>query len=148
MLSRKEQTNSGTFLPDQWREKVEETLLTLYQEQCQREKKSFQVYGLTYPNEVFLAVSYLDLKNLNKLPVTYVASADLEKERDSQKLFNLLVDSIGLFYDSFFSDRDGNGYLASWTKTQLKEQVFYYKVTREVISLTIEADKILASEVI
>ncbi len=143
MLSRKEQNHSGIFLPEKWKEKVETTLFSLYQNQCEKGGKSFQVYGLTYPNEVFLAVSYLDQDDLNKLPVTYAASADLEKEDDPKKLFDLLVDSIGVFYDSFFSSENWNEYISVWTETKHKNQTFYYQVTREIVSLTIQANQML-----
>ena len=144
MLFRKPQDQAGTFLPDEWREEVQGTLFNLYQNHCQREKKTFEVYGLSYPDEIFLTASYLDFHDLNKIPVTYTASADLSGEKKNiKKILDTLVDSIGIFFDSFFHQKDWNDYISVWTKARFKNQVFYYQVTRERIGLTLQADEIL-----
>ena len=142
-LSRKEQAKEGVSFPQEWAKKIEETLFTLYQDHCEREKQSFELHGFTYPNEVVLTASYLNKKCLNKLPVTYVASVDFQEGKAPQKLMALLVDSIGLFFDSFFANREEAEYLSLWNKASLREQTFYYKVTREMISLTLEANRIM-----
>ena len=64
MLSRKNQEKPGILLPDEWRNKIESVLYSTYQDQCDSSEKSFQVHGITYPDEFFLAVGLL---NPNKL---------------------------------------------------------------------------------
>ena len=142
MLARKEQKRSGRDLPREWIEKLKDTLLSLYQDSCDREGKTFQVYGLTYPDEVFLSVSYLDENNLHKIPVTYSASIDLDNQNCSPEILNLLVDSVGIFFDTFF-DAPEEDYITPWIKSEIRKKTFYYQVTREVISLSLQADQIL-----
>ena len=146
MLCRKEQESTGILLPQEWSKEVESTLFSLYLDQCKKEGKSFEVYGLTYPNEVFIGASFLDQKHLSGLPVTYMASADFEDKEHPKKTFDLLIDSIGIFFDNYFNSPKEDHYASQWMQTKLKKKVFYYKVSREVLSLTLEANKLLESK--
>ena len=143
MLARKEQKHSAIYLPQEWKDKVEALLNNIYAAQCERDGKTFQVYGLTYPDEVYLTVSYLDPKMETSIPVTYIISCDLEKQNEAQKLIDILVDSIGVFFDDYFSKDEWNDYNPVWTESVFKKQKFFYQVNRENIALTIQADQLL-----
>lgn len=144
MLSRKEQNQPGILFPDKWREKVETILHEVYNDLCEATNKSFQVHGLTYPDELFLAVGLLDKENLQEAPVTYVVSLDLdESQKDQEKNLETLVDSMGVFFDQYFSDPDWNNYVSNWTEAEYKKLSFYYKVSRENVALSIQAEALL-----
>ncbi len=143
MLSRKEQERLGIILPEAWREKVEGVLYNVYQKHCDADNKKFQVHAITYPNELLLTASYLDPEQLEVAPVTYMISMDLEEKEDPEKHFDTLVDSIGLFFDSFFADPDWNDYQPNWGEAEYKKLKFYYKIGRENMALSIQAEQLL-----
>ena len=143
MLSRKEQERMGIILPESWREKVESVLYGVYQKHCDNDKKGFQVFAITYPNELILTASYHDLEQLEAIPVTYVISMDLEEKEDPQKHLDTLIDSIGIFFDAYFADADWNDYQANWAEAEYKKLKFHYKISRENMALSIQAEQLL-----
>ncbi len=146
MLSRKEQLRPAKHLPDEWGEKVKASLLELYGEMAKKEGKTFQVHGLTYPDEIFLAVSYADFEDASCSPLTYAASADLNQTdsgKNLKKLFEVLVDSSGLFFEAAFYGASKDLYDSAWRKSELRRQSFYYQVTRENVALTLQANQLL-----
>lgn len=145
MLSRKEQNRSGNPLPETWREKVTNLLNSVYAKRSQEQNKTFKVFGFSYPDELFIAASLIHPDNNAEIPVTYVASCDISEKTDYRNIADTLIDSIGIFFDSYFATVEWNDYNSNWMETKHKEQTFYYKITRENIELTIKADEILAN---
>lgn len=146
MLSRKEQQRPGTQMPDQWRNEVQELLSDLYRDNFDSEIKVFEVYGLTYPDEVMISVSFTDKNNPSSVPVTYQVSADLNEEVGPEKLIKTLVDSVGIFFDDFFTQGQSDSgieYIARWQEANFKGLDIYYKVSRENIGLTLMANELL-----
>jgi hypothetical protein len=144
MLSKKEQDKPGILLPPNWCKKVEEVLTSTYKAQCDATAKEFQVHGITYPDELFLAVGLFDPQNLLLAPVTYVISLDLESNKNEPETYlDTLIDSMGIFFDSFFADANWNDYQAVWTEAEYKSLKFHYKVSRENLSLSIQAESLL-----
>ncbi|MCK5073700.1 MAG: hypothetical protein KAQ98_09760 [Bacteriovoracaceae bacterium] len=143
MLSRKEQKGPGNSLPEEWKKEVEKLLEVTYQEKCNILKKKFEVYGFSYPNEILIAASFLDSTDQGKSPMTVLVSSDLKDGQNHKKLLNTLVDAIGIFFDNYFSTPDWSEWQMAWQKESIKEVTFHYKITRENVSLTIMANKIL-----
>jgi len=144
MLSKKEQEKPGILLPTPWCMKVEVVLSATYKAQCESFKKKFQVHGITYPNELFLAVGLYDPDNLLLAPVTYVISLDLESNKnDPDTYLETLIDSMGIFFDSYFSDPEWNDFQAVWAEAEYKKLKFHYKVSRENLALSIQAESLL-----
>lgn len=144
MLSRKEQLKPGILLPEEWRQKVENVLYSVYQEQCDDRHKTFQVHGITYPDEFYLAVGLLNQDQLEIAPVSYIISMDLdEKNNDPEKYLDGLIDSMGIFFDQYFADENWNEFVSNWTEATYKKLKFFYKVSRENVALTIQAEALL-----
>lgn len=144
MLSRKEQDKPGILFPEHWRKKVEDILYSVYSEKCEALGKAFQVHGLTYPDELFLAVGLVEKDNLEAAPVTYVVSLDLkEDEKNHEKNIETLVDSMGVFFDGYFADPEWDDYFSNWTEATFQKLDFFYKVSRENVALTIQAEALL-----
>ncbi len=144
MLSKKEQNKSGILLPEDWCKKVEGVLASTYKEECNTHKKKFQVHGITYPNELFLAVGLFDPEDLLLPPVSYIISLDLEENKDEPDTYlDTLIDSMGIFFDSFFADSNWNDFQATWSEAEYKKLTFHYKVSRENLSLSIQAESLL-----
>jgi hypothetical protein len=146
MLSRKEQEKSGIIIPEPWCQKVEGLLYQTYRAHCERDDKTFHVTGLTYPDEIFIAFTYLDQNQLEKTPVSYIVSVDLFDQAKAQNILDQIVDSVGIFFDQYFasSESDFDGFCPIWTEASLKNLDIYYKVTRENVRLTLEADRLLS----
>ena len=149
MLSRKEQTLSANFFPRKWTAEVKNLLEGLYKPQCDVRDLYIEVYALTYPDELLLAVSLLDKENEVTIPVTYMASADLAEKENPEDTLNLLVDSIGFFFENFFAstestDVDETIYSSNWEKSKVKNKEFHYKITRENVGMSLAADALLS----
>lgn len=98
MLSRKEQTVRANFFPKKWTAEVKNLLEGLYKQQCDARDLYIDVHAITYPDELVLAVSLLDKELQTVIPITYMASADLDAKENPEEILNLLVDSIGFVF--------------------------------------------------
>jgi hypothetical protein len=150
MLSRKEQTVRANFFPKKWTAEVKNLLEGLYKPQCDARDLYIDIHAITFPNELVLAVSLLDKELETIIPVTYMASADLLEKEDPEEILNLLVDSIGFFFDNYFNlEEDPNEtiYSSDWEESKVREKAFHYKITRENIGLSIMADVLLGEDV-
>jgi hypothetical protein len=144
MLSRKDQSKPGILLPEAWRTKIEDVLYKVYKEQCDGQGKAFQVHGLTYPDEFFLAVGLYNPNRLEEAPVSYIVSMDLdEKNNDPEKVLDTIIDSMGVFFDTYFADLEWNDYISVWTEATYKDISFHYIISRENVALTIQAEALL-----
>ncbi|MFT6069770.1 MAG: hypothetical protein ACJAT2_001683 [Bacteriovoracaceae bacterium] len=149
MLSRKEQTVKANFFPKKWTAEVKNILEGLYKPQCDARDLYIEVHAITYPNELILAVSLLDKELETVIPITYMASADLNEKENPEEILNLLVDSIGFFFDNFFNlEEDPNEtiYSSDWEESKVKDKAFHFKITRENIGLSLMADALLGDE--
>ena len=146
MLSRKEQEQAGIELPAQWIEEVRNLLESTYAAQCRQFAKKFEVYGLTYPDELFLAVSLLNQNDSNSSPLTYLLSKDLTQTERPTKILDNLVDSIGLFFENYFNNPQEDPYISVWQENEMRGVKFFYRASRENIALTLQANKLLAQE--
>ena len=98
---------------------------------------------MTFPAEVVLAVSLVNKKDDNAAPVTYHVSTDLNEKIKADKVVDNLVDSVGIFFDSYFEDPNWNDFFSKWEETEFKGIKIYYKISRENVGLTLLADQIL-----
>lgn len=146
MLSRKEQLTPGKEMPKQWSDELCNLLNTTYSQQCCNLAKKFEVYGLTYPDELFLAISLLDKDDLNTAPITYLLSTDLSKSQNPTKILDHLVDSIGLFFEHYFQLPEEDHYQGAWQESHIKNINFFYRISRENIALTLQANRLLEKE--
>lgn len=147
MFSRLDHDIAAVLFPKDWAEGLKQILLNIYGEKCLKEDKSFEIYGFSYPTEVIMIVSYVGLdKFIN--PVTLFLSADLGEKTKTDKVINDMFDSVGIFFDAYFAkdesaDEIWDDYVLDWEETEFNGQNFFYKVTRENIALSIEADLLL-----
>lgn len=148
MFSRLDHDIAAVLFPKDWAEGLKQILLNIYGDKCLKDDKSFEVYGFSYPNEVLMIVSYVGMDQFIA-PVTLFLSADLEQKTNTDDIINDMFDSVGIFFDTYFaaqesdSDEIWDDYVLDWEETEFNKQNFYYKVTRENIGLTIQADLLL-----
>lgn len=148
MLARKPQTEPAKNFPEDWLEEVSQILKTVYFDKFKHDSRTFAVWGHLYADELLLIISLADNFNPASIPTTLFLSVDIEPKVKMKPLLNKLLDASGTFFDTYFRTGQANSeeediYLANWDEAELGKQAFFYKVTRENISLTMEADKIL-----
>jgi hypothetical protein len=84
-----------------------------------------------------------------KAPITLFLSSNLEEQKDPKKTMNNLFDAVGVFYDSHFANNTdlesalSDEFIYEWQEADFAKQQIYYKVTRENIALSLEAESIL-----
>lgn len=145
MFARNPNNETGKELPSEWTLKCKETLNQVYETNCSKENKNFDVYGYVYKNELLLIVSLLDEKTISKIPISIFLSSDISEKSDNKKILNIMVDLAGTFFDSYFNLKDENLYNTIWQEKTIKNEIIFIKVTRENVALTIEANKILGN---
>lgn len=143
MYSRKNHDIEPNFLPKEWSEELIELLQTVYSSYCEANQKHFEIFGLTYPDEAVIIVSLLDENKDSSLPITYLASFDISTNSDIKKVLAVLMDTVGIFFDVVFSTKDWCDYDAQWQESTVKNIDFYYRSTREDVSLSLAADQII-----
>ncbi|MBC7713282.1 MAG: hypothetical protein H7177_08085 [Rhizobacter sp.] len=147
MFSRLDHDTPAVLFPKDWSEGLKQILLNIYGEQCIKAEKTFEVYGFSYASEVLLIISYVGLDKF-ETPTTLFVSADLDEKTDSDKIMDTMFDSAGVFFDSFFAqDEDSeeiwDEYVLDWEDSEFSGQKIFYKVTRENVGLSMQADLLL-----
>lgn len=149
MLARKKTSKQGKSLPTEWLESLNRLLNEAYKSECKQNGRYFDVYGQVYPEELLLTVSYLSEKDEYLSPITCFLScgpdqmATEEKVKETQVNF---IEVVGLFFDEIFADSEWDEFEPTWQEVTHKNQNYFYKLSRENINLTIEADKLLGEE--
>ncbi|MCM2351815.1 MAG: hypothetical protein NDI69_17505 [Bacteriovoracaceae bacterium] len=150
MLARKNTSrNNGKIIPLDWAEGLNRLLNESYSKECKQNGRYFDVYGQIFPEELLVVVSYLSEKDEYLAPITCFLScepdqiATEEKVKETQQNY---IDMIGLFFDEIFAEEEWNEFEPNWQEVTHKHQNYFYKITRENINLTIEADKLLGED--
>ena len=149
MLARKKTSKVGKALPLDWIEGLSRLLNETYKVECKQNGRYFDVYGKAYPEELLVAVSYISEEDEYLTPITLFLSsepeqiADENKVKETQKNF---IDIIGLFFDEIFAEQEWDQFDPTWQEVQHKNQNYFYKISRENINTTMEADKLLGED--
>lgn len=139
---------TGTVLPNEWNEALVKELSEVYKDQAIQDNSFFDVYGEFFTKELTLVISYLDHANLTAAPHTLKISA--ETNLDDPKLKNILSSVIKLassILDDTFSGSQIIWETTDWIHNPFDGQNLYYQLSRENLSLSIQAEKILQSEI-
>jgi hypothetical protein len=149
MFARKPTSKNGKHIPQEWPESLARLLNDTYKKECSAAGKYFDIHGLIYPEEFLVTVSYLSEKDESLAPISLFLSCDMdemnseEKVKETQKNY---IDLVGLFFDEIFSDEEWSDFEPNWQEVTHKSKNYFYKITRENIALTIEANKLLGPE--
>jgi len=148
MFSRLDHEVTPVMFPKNWTENVKTTLLSIYGDKCIKDDRTFEIFTFTYPSEILLIVSYTSLDKL-VAPVTLFLSSNLEDKKDPKKSMDNLFDAVGVFFDSYFAAKGNDDaeawdeFIYEWQEADFAKQQIFYKVTRENIALSLEAESIL-----
>lgn len=149
MLARKKSSKNGKSVPQDWLEGLARLLNEAYKTECKQNGRYFDVYGQIYQEELLLVVSYLSEQDEYLAPISCFLSCgpdqigDEKKVKETQQNF---IDIVGLFFDEIFATDEWDEFEPTWQEVTHKHQTYYYKISRENINLTLEANKLLGDD--
>lgn len=141
------ETKTHNILPQEWTEELTKTLTHVYTDQLEKDHRFFDVYGEICDKEFVVVISYLHLEDQLNSPISLFISHDIvEDSKAFKKTLKNLVDLSGEQFDDILSIQDWSDYVPNWTENSYKNSHFFYKITRENISLTLQAEEILSKD--
>lgn len=149
ILARLKSSKVGKPVPQDWCEGLARLLNETYKTQCKQDKRYFDVYGQIFPEEFLVVVSYLLETNEADAPIACFLSCDpdqIDNEKKVKETQLSFVDLAGLFYDEIFSQEEWSEWEPNWQEVTYKNHNYFYKLSRENINLTLEADKLLGDD--
>jgi len=146
ILARKHQEEKGASIPQEWTQKVEDVLTSAYEKEIQEKKRKFEVFGSLFTDELLLVVSFVDSSDMTSLPVSCFLSMDINDKSDIKKLLDYLVNVSGMVFDYLFAQESLEEYGENWAEEKLNNEIVFYKISRENVAITLEADKWLEQQ--
>lgn len=149
MLARKKESRSGKPVPQDWLEGLSRLLNETYKRESSLHGRYFDVYGQIYPEELLLVVSWLSEKDEYISPVSVFLSCDADQMNTEKKVKETqenYVDIVGLFFDEIFANEDWDEFEPVWQEVTHKNQNYWYKLTRENVNATLEANRLLGED--
>lgn len=134
-------------LPIEWTEEFTRTLTEAYFDQSEKDNSFFDVHGEIYDKEFVVIISYLNHDDLTAAPISLFISHDVvEDSKQFTIVLKNLIDLSSHVLDDIFATESWHDYVPNWTESKFKDSKFFYKITRENISLTIQAQQFLDKE--
>lgn len=149
MFARKTTSKNGKSVPQDWLESLGRLLNENYAKECKDQDRYFDVYGQIYTQELLLVVSWLSEKDAHVAPITCFLSCEPEHISDEKKVKatqESFIEVIGLFFDEIFSDKEWAEFEPTWQEVSYKHENYFFKLSRENIALTLEANKLLGDD--
>lgn len=138
------ESNETKKIPNDWLESFTKVLTEAYFDQSEKDNSFFDVYGEIYEKEFVVIVSYIHHKEQSKSPISIFISHDIiSNEKEFEKALKKLVNFTGLILDDIFSQDEWNDYINVWTENDFEGHQYFYKITRENISLSLQAEEFL-----
>lgn len=149
MLARNKKSKGGKVIPQDWSEGLSRLLNETYKSEAKKQGRYFDVYGQIFSEELLVIVSWLSEKDEYIAPVTLFLSCDPDQMNSEKKVKETqenFVALAGLFFDEIFSDEEWNEFEPVWQEVSHNNQNYWYKITRENINATLEANKLLGDD--
>src|SRR5690606_35529482 len=116
---------------------------------CVKHGRIFDVWGQIHAEELILAVSWLSEKDEYIAPITCILSCNPDQMTDDKKVKSTqqnFIDVVGIFFDEIFAVDDWAEFEPSWQEVIYKEETYFFKLSRENVRHTIEANKLLGED--
>jgi hypothetical protein len=146
MFARKSSSKIGKSIPQDWLESLSRLLNESYQTECKNHGRYFDVYGQIYHEELLLVVSWLSELDEYVAPIACFLSCETEHMNNEKKVKETqanFIEVIGLFFDEIFASEEWDEFEPNWQEVHFKQQNYFFKLSRENINLTLEANKLL-----
>lgn len=147
MFSRhNEREETANNIPPAILESIKTLIVDSFQEGLKKQGLTLDVFGELYDNEIVLIFSLEKGTESNVKTISLFISKDIETTEKLEKTVDHLVSSSSDFFE-MITEKSAEDlfeiYSPRWQKSELENQNFYYKISRENINLTIEANKLL-----
>ncbi|MBG59666.1 MAG: hypothetical protein CME67_04065 [Halobacteriovoraceae bacterium] len=142
-------TSKGKSLPPEWTEEFVKVLTETYLDKSEKDNRFFDVYGQIFDKEFVVVISYIHHSDQLAAPISIFLSHDTSEEmksKDLSKALKELIDLSGHILDDIFSQEDWSEFCPNWTENKFRDHTFFYKITRENVSLSLQAEEILKGE--
>jgi len=149
MIARKSSSKKGTNVPQDWTDRLALELTETYQDACKKHSRTFDIYGQIYSDELLVVASWISEKDQYSAPITCFLSCDKEHfntEKKFRETEDNFVDIFGLFFDEIFARDDWDEFEPNWQEVTHKKVTYFYKISRENIAQTLEANKLLGDD--
>ena len=135
---------TGSALPKEWTESFVGILTETYFKQTEKDHRVFDVYGQIFDKEFVVVVSYIHHDDHYAAPISVFISHDIiSDDKQMKKTLDQVVSLAGHIYDDIFSVKDWNDFIPNWTENKMDGSNFFYKITRENLGLSLQAEEIL-----
>lgn len=146
MFSRKHDELFGTELPTQWLTHISSACNEVFEEHI-LDKQTFDAHGEIFRDEILLIISLISDEKLT-LPISLFLSIDIDdKHYKDMKLVKKSVDKMmdfaGTVFEEILATKDWDDYSVIWTAVNYQKNEIFYKVTRENVELSLEANRLL-----
>lgn len=149
MLGRNKNSKTGKVIPLDWSEGLARLLNETYKSECKEQGRYFDVFGQIFPEELLVVTSFLSEKDEYLTPITCFLSCEADQmnsEKQVKETQESYIELTGLFFDEIFSQKEWNEFEPQWQEVTHKQQNYWYKITRENLNATIEANKLLGED--
>ena len=131
-------------LPSDWCDALTNLLNATYEEKANKDNHFFDVIGKIFEKESILFISYLNKSDYSASPITLSISFDNLNDSDALKsILDICVSLTSLIFDDIFSQENWREYVLNWTENEIDGHKLFYKITRENMSLTLQAEELL-----
>lgn len=148
MFARKEKNTQGVNIPDEFKLQFETTLEQTFGMKKESEGQIFEVFGKIFEDELLLMVCLSDFEQRHLIPVSLFLSFELDEKskKGPNIILDEMVDLTGNFFDEYFATTEFNDWEPNWQVTEYNKKKYFFKVTRENVSLSLQADALLEQE--
>ena len=147
MFSRKNTAEYSSLIPTEVLTTITDLINESFEKSFKERQLSLESYGELYEDEIILVLS-LSTATLENTISLFISDDFTQKDNLKEKI-NYLVSSSSEFFEIFINSSEDEIlelYSPDWKETELSTNNFFYKISRENIKLTIEANKILSGE--
>ena len=145
MFSRKNHPEYSSLIPPEVLTTITDLINESFEKSFKERNLTLESYGELYEDEIILVLS-LSTTTLENT-ISLFISDDFTQKDDLKEKINYLVSSSSEFFEIFINSSDEEIielYSPDWKETELSKKNFFYKISRENIKLTMEANKILS----
>jgi hypothetical protein len=136
-----------TLLPNEWSEGLISVLDEAFVEELKNQERFFEVYGGLSDQELIVIISAYHRTEANQAPYSLFISHNRQGSwQEMKQVLNDLTDFASEVFSEIFSNQEWSDFNDIWTENPYEKSHFYYKVTRENISLTIQANELLKTK--
>lgn len=146
MFSRKNEEMTPTLLDAMGTEVIRLLFADTYKNECKKLRKTFFAHIEIYPDEILYILSLIDPKDESIIPLSLFFSIDKSDKTELAPILEKLNESASIFFDQYFAVSEDEAiefYQHDWSEGEFGNNTLFYRVSRENIKLTLEAEKLL-----